>query len=185
MAAIANTELSQTFKSWRLNTNQTSTRLNAFATNKAALYANTITANVALIAQAGANCNLLGTGNLLITKRTKAYANVDMIGLTTTAQDVKGSINELKTGLTAVNVFISANTQTGNSVIDAHAIAPGAIVAGKIAVGGVSSNTQFASFVVDPHALAPQSVVAGKIATAGVSANSQLASGVVDPHALG
>jgi len=47
MAVIANVALTNTFETWRTRTNIGFTRLNQFAINESALYANTITANVA------------------------------------------------------------------------------------------------------------------------------------------
>ena len=50
MAQIATVALTDTFDSWRIRTNSTTTRINQFAINESALFANTITANVAFVA---------------------------------------------------------------------------------------------------------------------------------------
>ena len=50
MAQIATVALTDTFDSWRIRTNSTTTRMNQFAINESAFYANTITANVAFVA---------------------------------------------------------------------------------------------------------------------------------------
>ena len=64
MAQIANTELTDTFDSWRNATNAVRHRINQFAVNESALYANTITANQAFssptIATFAGNTNVSG-----------------------------------------------------------------------------------------------------------------------------
>ena len=64
MAQIANTELTDTFDSWRNATNAVRHRINQFAVNESALYANTITANQAFssptLATFAGNTNVSG-----------------------------------------------------------------------------------------------------------------------------
>ena len=80
MALLANVALSNTFDSWRIRTNQILSRLNAFAINESSHYANTLTANVALVAKSSANVNFLGTGTVLDLKVTKFANTVTLIG---------------------------------------------------------------------------------------------------------
>jgi len=71
MAAISNVALTNTFDTWRIRSNQVFARVNQFATNESALYANTLTANVAftskglatLQGRATVGTNLTVTGN--------------------------------------------------------------------------------------------------------------------------
>jgi len=55
-----------------------------------------------------------------------------------------------------------ANTDMDTSSITPHALASGAVTAGKIATGGVSANTQLASGVVTTHALSAAAVTLAK-----------------------
>ena len=77
MPALANVALTNTFDTWRVRTNQLVTRINAFAGNESALYANTLTANVSFVSRgnavfAGSTSNTLvritqtGSGNALL-----------------------------------------------------------------------------------------------------------------------
>lgn len=80
MAVFANVALSNTFDTWRIRTNQILTRLNQFAVNESAFYANTLTANVALVAKSTANVNFLGTSGYLNLKPSKFGNTVSLIG---------------------------------------------------------------------------------------------------------
>ena len=48
MAIVANTALTNTFDTWRTNTNTIAHRINAFATTESTLFANTLFANTGL-----------------------------------------------------------------------------------------------------------------------------------------
>ena len=89
MAKIANTELSDTFDSWRNATNTIGSRLNQFAINESELYANTITANVELktsVLHAYNGSNTINVSANLVTftgKLTTYGANVNITGINT------------------------------------------------------------------------------------------------------
>ncbi|HYM35146.1 MAG TPA: hypothetical protein VET48_07080, partial [Steroidobacteraceae bacterium] len=62
MGLLANIALTNTFDTWRIRTNQLCTRINQFALNESALYANTLTANVKFQMLGTSNTNLSGSG---------------------------------------------------------------------------------------------------------------------------
>ena len=126
MASLANVALSNTFDSWRIRTNQALTRINAYTLNESSLYANTLTANVALNAKSTANVTFTGTATFLDLKPTKFANTVSIIGASkvllgtavTTGSNPHDEILKNSAmirwvngaGLTASNFGISSNT---------------------------------------------------------------------------
>ena len=73
MAKIANVALTNTFNTWRTNSNIAFDRLSQFAINNSSLYANTITANVAFTS----------TGLATLSGRATVGTNLTVSGNTT------------------------------------------------------------------------------------------------------
>lgn len=140
MGALANIELTATFNTWRIRTNQALTRLNAYTLNESVLFANTFYANVAFIAKSGANTNFLGTGTHLNLKTTKLANTVSLIGAarllagheTTTGSNVHDVVNKntamfrwlRNSGTTASNFGLAANTGLGTNSDSIRQIVP-------------------------------------------------------------
>ena len=129
MAKIANTSLANTFNVWRINTNQIATRLNQFAINESALYANTVTANVTFVSLGstrlgtGANTTIVN-GILNANGRVTVSKNINVSGNTTTnklvvTNSLTSSGNTTLSGTTTVgvNLVVSGNTTTNKLVV--------------------------------------------------------------------
>jgi hypothetical protein len=78
-----------------------------------------------------------------------------------------------------------SGSSIGFGQIASDGIADGAVVAGKIATGGVSAAGQIAAGIIGSIQLASGAVTAGKIATGGISATAQLANDIVDDTKVG
>lgn len=85
----------------------------------------------------------------------------------------------------SLSIYGPVDIQAAPGSIGAVEIADGAIIAGKIAVGGLSAANQLAAGVVDNAAMAAAAVGAGNIAAGGISAANQFAAGVIDNAAIG
>jgi hypothetical protein len=93
MAKIANTELTDTFDSWRNATNAVRHRMNAFAVNESAFYANTITANVTFktnYIEAGPSTGVLNINAASSTFTGNVISTSDMVRFTSTNLELKG-----------------------------------------------------------------------------------------------
>lgn len=115
MAQIANTELSDTFDSWRNATNAVRHRINQFAVNEAKLYANTIAANVELISNTTAtfsgNTNISGMVTLKYGANFKqADANTTMTLRGTLAAD------GANTNITGGSLLVTSNANFTEAV---------------------------------------------------------------------
>jgi hypothetical protein len=126
MAVFANVALTNTFDSWRIRTNQILTRLNQYTVNESAFYANTLTANVALVAKSTANVDFLGTSTYLNLKPSKFGNTVSLIGgarllqgtTVTTGSNPHDTVLKRSamirwvgnTGITTANFGLSANS---------------------------------------------------------------------------
>ena len=116
MAKIANVALTNTFNTWRTNSNISFDRLSQFAINNSSLYANTITANVAftstglatLSGRATVGTNLTVSGNTTSTGVFSAQA-----GGTAGAPSIT-FIGDTDTGIArvAANQFIASSNGT-------------------------------------------------------------------------
>jgi len=108
---IANTNLTDTFDAWRINTNLVVTRMNAFANGEFQLSANSLNANTEFVV-GGAN-NQPGIANVMVVNAS----NSDFT-LTTNTTNIAGQILNLRsanTFITSGNVtFTSSNTLITN-----------------------------------------------------------------------
>jgi len=121
MAKIANVSLSNSFDTWRDRSNQAFDRLSQFAINNSALYANTITANVAFSSLGTASI----TGLLTASGRATIGTNLAVSGNTSTnklsvtsnisASSANASFNIVTVGSSLTS---SGNTTLGNSASD-------------------------------------------------------------------
>ena len=110
MAKIANVALTNTFNTWRTNSNIAFDRLSQFAINNSSLYANTITANNVLRA----------TGNTVLgaaTKRTIVNGLLSANGRATVSTNltVSGNTSTNKATVTSL-LTVSGNTTFANLV---------------------------------------------------------------------
>lgn len=82
MPIIANTSSANTFSAVRAQLNSVTKRINQFAVNESAIYANTITANVTLKIVGGLNANnsLGAAGYVLKTNGSSVYWSADVSG---------------------------------------------------------------------------------------------------------
>lgn len=109
MAKIANVALTNTFNTWRTNSNIAFDRLSQFAINNSSLYANTITANNVLRA----------TGNTVLgaaTKRTIVNGLLSANGRVTVSTNltVSGNTSTNKATVTSL-LTVSGNTTIGRT----------------------------------------------------------------------
>ena len=125
MAKIANVALTNTFNTWRTNSNQAFDRLSQFAINNSSLYANTLTANTAFTSKGTTNLGD-GTGDLTtITGRTTIGTNLTVSGNTSTNK------------LTVTNSLTSSgNTSLGDGISDITTITGTASVSKNLTVSG-------------------------------------------------
>ena len=108
MAKIANVALTNTFNTWRTNSNIAFDRLSQFAINNSALYANTITANVAFTS----------TGLATLSGRATVGTNLTVSGNTTLGAAGKtitstGAAAHTGTKTISTNLTVSGNTTLG------------------------------------------------------------------------
>ena len=112
MAVFANVALTNTFDTWRTRTNQLVTRINQFAINESALYANTLTANVSFTSK----------GLATLQGRATVGTNLTVSGNTTLGAAGK---NVNATGWFGVNgrqsistnLYVAGNTTTSKAVV--------------------------------------------------------------------
>ena len=131
MAKIANVALTNTFNTWRTNSNQSFDRLSQFAINNSSLYANTVTANTSFTSKGTTN---LGdsTGDLTtITGRTTIGTNLAVTGNTSTNKLV------VTNSLTS-----SGNTALGDGVADITTIIGTASISKNLAVSGNTTSNK-------------------------------------------
>ena len=107
---ISTVALSDTFDTWRQRTNQVTSRLNQFAINESAFYANTITANVAFTS----------TGLATLSGRATVGTNLTVSGNTNLGGAAKkltstGYIAHTGRATISTNIAVSGNTELGGS----------------------------------------------------------------------
>jgi hypothetical protein len=137
MAKIANVALTNTFNTWRINSNIGFDRLSQFAINNSSLYANTITANVAftstglatLSGRATVGTNLTVSGNTSITGIT-TLGNGAILGT-----PASGVVTNL-TGTASININGTVGATTPNTLRATTGTFSGAVAFG----GNVISN---------------------------------------------
>ena len=144
MAIVANTALTNTFDTWRTNTNTIAHRINAFATTESTLFANTLFANTGFTTKntvantnifsahmnVTANTNLKGAtvtfpgasvsfsgANTVFSGHVNFSGNTNLVGLNTSQKQLANSINEVLT------TALAANTAAATSSSDALAFA--------------------------------------------------------------
>lgn len=130
MAIVANTALTNTFDTWRTNTNTIAHRLNAFATTESTLFANTLFANTGFTTKnTVANTNIfsahmnvtantnISSANTVFSGHVNFSGNTNLVGLNTTQKQLANSINEVLT------TALAANTAAATSSSDALAFA--------------------------------------------------------------
>ena len=120
MAKIANVALTNTFNTWRTNSNASFDRLSQFAINNSALYANTITANVAFTSTGLATLtNLTVSGNTTLGAAGKTITSTGAAAHTgtktiSTNLTVSGNTSTNKATVTSL-LTVSGNTNINNS----------------------------------------------------------------------
>ncbi len=130
MAKIANVALTNTFNTWRVNSNQSFDRLSQFAINNSALYANNITANNVL--RSSGNTVLGAAG-----KRAIVTGLLSANGRVTVGTNLAVSGNTSTNKLTVTNSFTSSgNTALGDGVADITTITGSASISKNLTVSG-------------------------------------------------
>lgn len=125
MAKIANVALTNTFDTWRIRSNQSFNRLSQFAINEAALYANTITANVNFVSLGNSKIGNSNTSVLIVNGLFNANGRiVAQQNLTVSGNSVFGASGKTMTitGLVSLTgrQTVSTNlTVSGNSTFGA------------------------------------------------------------------
>lgn len=167
--AHANTALSDTFNTWRINTNLLATEFNTFKTGLGNTSFRNASANN-LIANSSFVSNTLSlfSGNA-------DFSNTTFFNLPTSAVDAN---TELAASVVTAHAIaagaIGANTKLGSSVVTAHAIKNVSVFARHIANGAIDANTKISASAVTAHA----------IAAGAIGANTKLGSGVITRHAI-
>ena len=130
MAIVANTALTNTFDTWRTNTNTIAHRINDFATTESTLFANTLFANTGFTTKntvantnifsahmnVTANTNLKGAAitfsgaNTVFSGHVNFSGNTNLVGLNTTQKQLANSINEVLTTALAANTTAAASS---------------------------------------------------------------------------
>jgi hypothetical protein len=122
MAKIANVQITNTFDTWRVRTNQTAHRISQFAINESSLYANTLTANSSFTSKGPGTFqqsitvtkNVIVSGNATISgSRFTAQGNV---ALGTTPVDwvrVGGGLSVQRSANVGKNLIVTGNTTIG------------------------------------------------------------------------
>lgn len=114
MAAISNTELSDTFNTWRIRSNQLSSRVNQFATTESSLFANSITANTSFTAPATSVVSIGSLNNLKILAGDGAHANAILV-LNNSSNGQLKFARQIKSNQLPDELALSANvTQSAN-----------------------------------------------------------------------
>ena len=136
MAKIANVALTNTFNTWRTNSNIAFDRLSQFAINNSALYANTITANVAFTS----------TGLATLSGRATVGTNLTVSGNTTLGAAGKtitttGAAAHTGTKTISTNLTVSGNTSTNKATVTSLLTVSGNTNINTSGSNGVFSNT--------------------------------------------
>ncbi len=165
MAAISNVALTNTFDTWRTRSNQVFARMNQFAVNESAHYANTLIANVQFTSKGGASFqksanvakNLIVTGNTTLganptsRNRFNGATNINnslavtgnvSITNTTSVTTISGRVSVSK-GFTAVS-----NTTLGTNLTSVHRISGATTINGKLVGTGNVTFTNATSFTI-------------------------------------
>ena len=133
MAKIANVALTNTFNTWRTNSNISFDRLSQFAINNSSLYANTITANVAFTS----------TGLATLSGRATVGTNLTVSGNTTLGAAGKTITTTGAAAHTGTKTISTNLTVSGNTFLNSSG-ANGAF-ANTASIGVFSNNVNFSS----------------------------------------
>ena len=165
MAKIANVALTNTFNTWRTNSNISFDRLSQFAINNSSLYANTITANVAftstglatLSGRATVGTNLTVSGNTTLGAAGKTITTTGLIGHTgratiSTNLTVSGNTTLGAAGKTITSTGVLAHTGnitvSGNTSTNKATVTSSLTVSGNTSLAAVTGTTVVASTVL-------------------------------------
>lgn len=153
MAAISNVALTNTFDTWRIRSNQVFTRVNQFATNESALYANTLTANVAFTSK----------GLATLQGRATVGTNLTVTGNTTLG--VNPTSRNRFNGATTINNSLAV---TGNlSITNSSSVAT---LNGRATIGKyltVTGNTTLGTNPTSVHRLSGATTINNKLTVTG------------------
>ena len=180
MAKIANTELTNTFNTWRTQTNQIADRVSQFANNNASLYANTLTANVAFrakgtsVLQGGvtANRSLVVNNNITVSGNTTLGASGKTI--TTT-----GLIAHTGRATISTNLTVSGNNTLGTNPTSVNRLSGFTTINNKLTVTGNVAVTNSASVTALSGTLSVSKTLTASgntVISSGLSANGSFGS---------
>ena len=180
MAKIANTELTNTFNTWRTQTNQIADRVSQFAINNASLYANTLTANVAFSAkgtsvlQGGvtANRSLVVNNNITVSGNTGLGAAGKTI--TTT-----GLIAHTGRATISTNLTVSGNNTLGTNPTSVNRLSGFTTINNKLTLTGNVAVTNSASVTALSGTLSVSKTLTASgntVISSGLSANGSFGS---------
>jgi hypothetical protein len=121
MPIIANTTSSNTFSAIRAQLNSVTKRMNAFAGNESAFYANTLTANVRFVSSGSTRLGTTGSNRTIINGLLSANGNLSVSGNTTIGGAGKVANATGWFGVTgrqsiSTNLFVGGNTAIIGSV---------------------------------------------------------------------
>jgi len=180
MAVIANVALTNTFDTWRIRTNDTLARLNQFTVSNSAIYANTVTANVALNAlgtatvtglftasgRATVGTNLTVSGNTTLGAASKTITTTGLIDHTGRAAI---STNLAVTGNTSTNKLVVTSSVTGtaaNATFNKTTISSSLVSSGNASFSGTTTdNSNALSQTLSDGATISWDVSSGRVAT--------------------
>lgn len=158
MAKIANVALTNTFNTWRTNSNIAFDRLSQFAINNSSLYANTITANVAFTStglatmsgRATVGTNLTVSGNTSTNKAT-VTSSLTVSGNTTLGAAGKtitttGAAAHTGTKTISTNLTVSGNTSTNKATVTSLFTSSGNTNINNSSANGVFANNAGVGF---------------------------------------
>lgn len=156
MAAISNVALTNTFDTWRIRSNQVFARVNQFAANESALYANTLTANVSftskglatLQGRATVGTNLTVTGNTTLgvnpTSRNRfngATTINNSLAVTGNLSITNSSSVATLNGRATIGKYltVTGNTTLGTNPTSVHRLSGATTINNKLTVTGNAS----------------------------------------------
>jgi len=125
MPALANVALTNTFDTWRVRTNQLVTRINAFAGNESALYANTLTANVRFVSSGATKLGSSGSTRTIVNGLLSANGNLNLngntiIGGSGKVANVTGWFGVTGKATISTNLFVTGNATLGSSATNSR-----------------------------------------------------------------
>jgi hypothetical protein len=194
MVRVANTVLTDTFDTWRVNTNKLAHIIEEMDGGNATdggtepyagnVHATSLVSNN-LIVKAGGNTGISGYVN---------FANATQVVFKTSDIRVRGAANNsvyTRSNILKLKATADGQVEWGNvgfneiaNSISSSQIPTGAITAGKIDTGGVSANTQLAAGVVTSHAIESGGIDSVHLSSDALSSNTKFAAGVITSHAI-